>query len=146
MVPGECLPFEIIKQSNALKHRTKVSGDVCYTHTSKGLLLFCLPHHSMHGDVIYDINPVHPTPPRVVNVWWSAWLFCCHSLCSICWLLRTFLKRQRWCPWLAGTEWFEVANVIISHNQVDFGVKKIQKFFEVKSERSVSVQFVIGES
>ena len=62
MVPGECLPFEIIKQSKALKHRTKVSGDVCYTHTSKGLLLFCLPHRSMHGDVIYDINPVHPTP------------------------------------------------------------------------------------
>lgn len=67
MVPGASLPPYFIKQSNTLKHRRQVSGHLCYTHTQKGVLLLCLPHHSMHGDVLYDINPFHTTPWE----WWA---------------------------------------------------------------------------
>ena len=62
MVPGESLRSEIDKQGDAHQHRKQVSGYVRNTHTTQGVLLLRLPHHAMHGDVIHDVDPVHPTP------------------------------------------------------------------------------------
>ena len=62
MVHGTRLHLEVLKQGKPLDQGQEVSPNIRHPHSTQGVLLFRLSHHTVYVDVIYDVDCIRAAP------------------------------------------------------------------------------------